>query len=153
MPAAALFPGVPYEYAAVVSDGSIIFTAGACPLDADGQVVGEGDVAAQANAAFDNLLAVLAQHGASAEALVRTTIYVVGGRSQLLEAWETLAGRLAPHRPPSSSWRSTASLPSGPSDRRVAPLRCQSRDGTALSRRRASSRRTSRCGSRMATTW
>jgi hypothetical protein len=45
---------------------------------------------------------VLASHGAGAEHLVRTTIYVVGERDQLVSAWEAMAAALAPHRPPST---------------------------------------------------
>ena len=90
-PTGSLYSGVPYDYASVVSAQSIIFTAGACPLDSEGVVVGRDNLPAQANAAFENLLLVLAQHGAGAEHLVRTTIYVVGDQADL-----------APHRPPST---------------------------------------------------
>ena len=58
--------------------------------------------AAQADRAVDNLLAVLARHGAGPEHLVRTTVYVVGTRADLVAAWDVVAGRLAPHRPPST---------------------------------------------------
>jgi len=97
-----LYPGVPYEYAAVAPAGATLFTAGACPLDGDGAVVAPGDHAGQARAAVDNLLAVLAGHGAGPEHLVRTTVYVVGGRDDLVRAWDVVAGLLAPHRPPST---------------------------------------------------
>ena len=96
-----LFPDVPYEYASVVRDGSIIFTAGACPLDADGRVQGD-DHSAQARIAVANLLSVLLQHGAGPEHLVRTTIFVVGAREDLVAAWNVIAAALAPHRPPST---------------------------------------------------
>ena len=43
---ARLFPGAPYAYAARASQGDLIFTAGACPLDEQGQVVAPGDVRA-----------------------------------------------------------------------------------------------------------
>ena len=43
-----LFPGVPYAYAARASQGDLIFTAGACPLDEQGQVVAPHDVSAPA---------------------------------------------------------------------------------------------------------
>ena len=33
-----LYPGAPYAYAAVAPLGSLIFTAGACPITADGDV-------------------------------------------------------------------------------------------------------------------
>src|SRR5262249_11905611 len=60
-----LFPGVPYDYAAVAQPGSLVFTAGACPLDAQGDVVGPGDLEAQALCALDNLSATLAEAGSS----------------------------------------------------------------------------------------
>lgn len=46
---------VPYAYAAVVGPGRAVFTAGACPLDAAGQVVGAGEVVAQAEQVMANL--------------------------------------------------------------------------------------------------
>jgi enamine deaminase RidA (YjgF/YER057c/UK114 family) len=96
-----LFAGVPYEYASVVEAGSLVFTAGACPLERDGAVVA-GDHIAQTHAALDNLVAVLDRHRAGLEHVVRTTIYVVGGRDDLGRVWEGYAARLAPHRPPST---------------------------------------------------
>ena len=93
---------VPYDYATVVTAGSIVFTAGACPLDARGQVIGQGDYVFQTERTIDNLLEVLARHGAGAEHLVRTTVYVVGDRQNLSEVWNTLSAGLAPHRPPST---------------------------------------------------
>jgi enamine deaminase RidA (YjgF/YER057c/UK114 family) len=98
----ALYPGVPYDYAAVAPPGAVLFTAGACPLDADGRVVAPGDHGEQARRALANLLAVLDDHRAGPEQLVRTTIYVVGDRRDLVEAWRAIAAGLAPHRPPST---------------------------------------------------
>jgi enamine deaminase RidA (YjgF/YER057c/UK114 family) len=102
MPSDDLFERVPYEYSSVIAAGSLVLTAGACPLGADGRVVSPGDHAAQAARAFDNLIAVLARHDLGAEHLVRTTIYVVGQRDDLLRAWDVIAAGLAPHRPPST---------------------------------------------------
>jgi len=97
-----LFDGVAYAYGAVAAQGAIVFTAGACPLDAAGDVVAPGDHVAQATAALANLKAALKTHGASEEHLVRTTIYVVGDRDALLSVWDVIAAGLAPHRPPST---------------------------------------------------
>jgi enamine deaminase RidA (YjgF/YER057c/UK114 family) len=97
-----LFPGVPYEYSSEIASGSLVLTAGACPLDPNGKVVAPGNHAAQAARALDNLLAVLARHDLGAEHLVRTTIYVVGDRADLVTAWEVIRDGLAPHRPPST---------------------------------------------------
>jgi len=97
-----LFDGVPYNYASVVPAGSTIFTAGACPLNGEGVVVGPGDHGRQASASLENLLAVLGQNGAGPEHLVRTSVYVVGDRDDLVRAWNVIAQGLAPHRPPST---------------------------------------------------
>ena len=93
---------VPYDYAKVAPPGSTLFTAGACPIDAGGRVVGKGDHRVQANRAVDNLLTVLGEHGAGPENLVRTTVYVVGARQDLVAVWGVVEGRLAPSRPPST---------------------------------------------------
>jgi enamine deaminase RidA (YjgF/YER057c/UK114 family) len=97
-----LFEGVPYEYASVVDAGSLIFTAGACPIDAEENVVAVDDVVAQALAAYDNLQAVLERYGAEPKHLIRTTVYVVGTREDLVTAWTAIAEQLLPHRPPST---------------------------------------------------
>jgi enamine deaminase RidA (YjgF/YER057c/UK114 family) len=97
-----LYDGVPYDYAAVVSRGSILFSAGACPLDGKGNLVAPGDPATQAIAALENLRAVLSRHGAGLEHLVRTTIYVVGGHDDLVRVWEVISTALRPQRPPST---------------------------------------------------
>jgi enamine deaminase RidA (YjgF/YER057c/UK114 family) len=34
--------------------------------------------------------------------IVRTTVYVVGSRDEMAQAWAAVAGRLLPHRPPST---------------------------------------------------
>jgi enamine deaminase RidA (YjgF/YER057c/UK114 family) len=97
-----LYAGVPYEYAAVASAAGLLFTAGACPLDADGAVVAPDDIGTQAGVAVDNLIAVLRMYGSDASDIVQTRIYVVGDRQDLVQAWDVIAARLAPHRPPST---------------------------------------------------
>ena len=91
-----------YEYAAVASPAGLLFTAGACPLDADGAVVAPDDIGTQAGVAVDNLMAVLRMHGSDASNIVQTRIYVVGDRQDLVQAWGVIAARLDPHRPPST---------------------------------------------------
>jgi enamine deaminase RidA (YjgF/YER057c/UK114 family) len=88
-----LYPGVPYDYTAT-ADG-LVFTAGACPLDVEGHVVAPGDLEAQAAQAADNLLEALAEAGARADDLLKTTIYVVGEeRADLVRAWDVVSARL-----------------------------------------------------------
>ena len=55
-----LYPWVPYAYAAVAEPGALVFTAGACPLDQNENVVGAGDVARQAQQVMANLTEALA---------------------------------------------------------------------------------------------
>jgi len=97
-----LFRDVPCEYGAVAPPGAILFTAGACPLDEEGNLIGLGDLTEQATAALENLRAVLHLYGTGPEHLVRTTIYVVGDRDDLTRVWEVIATGLAPNRPPST---------------------------------------------------
>lgn len=95
-----LFPDVPYGYAA--RGGGLLFTAGACPLDAEGRVV-EGGVGAQAHRAVDNLLAVLEREGLTPRSIVKTTLFVASSdRAELVQAWRVVEKRLAPARPPST---------------------------------------------------
>jgi enamine deaminase RidA (YjgF/YER057c/UK114 family) len=88
-----LYPGVPYEYTSAAS--GLVFAAGACPLDAEGQTVAPGNLEAQARRAVDNLLEALAEAGAAPEDLLKTTIYVVSEeRSDLVRAWTVISDRL-----------------------------------------------------------
>jgi enamine deaminase RidA (YjgF/YER057c/UK114 family) len=90
-----LYRGTPYEYGR--SAGGLLFTAGACPLDTDGRTVAPGDREAQAARCLDNLLATLADQGASARDLLKTTIYVVAGtREDLVAVWAVVEARLGP---------------------------------------------------------
>jgi enamine deaminase RidA (YjgF/YER057c/UK114 family) len=93
---------VPYDYAAIAAPGGLLFTAGACPLDEQGGVVAKGNHRAQAEKTIENLLTVLEGHDAGPQHLIKTTIYVVGDRSDLVAVWDAVAARLNPYRPPST---------------------------------------------------
>src|SRR5690242_19396010 len=83
---AALTDHAPYAYAAVTHNVSrLVFTAGACPLDADGNVVAPGDIAAQAQQVMANLVVALAAAGARLTDVAKTTVYVASSdRSDLV---------------------------------------------------------------------
>jgi enamine deaminase RidA (YjgF/YER057c/UK114 family) len=88
-----LWRGVPYEYSRTAH--GLVFTAGACPLDGDGNIVAPGDFEAQAAQTADNLLAALAEAGTGAESLLKTTIYVVAAeRADLVRVWDVVSARL-----------------------------------------------------------
>lgn len=98
-----LYPDAPYEYAAVAREGALVFTAGACPLDRAGTVVGKGDHEAQARQALENLRAALTAAGSSLEHVLKTTVYVVAeDRSELVRTWKVVEEGFGAHRPPST---------------------------------------------------
>ncbi len=93
----------PYAYAAVTDPGRIIFTAGACPLDAEGATVAVGDVAGQARQVMENLVHALAGAGADLTDVLKTTVFVAtSDRRDLLAAWEVVRGVLGEHDAPST---------------------------------------------------
>jgi enamine deaminase RidA (YjgF/YER057c/UK114 family) len=102
--AAGLAPDVPYAYAACTTPGArLVFTAGACPLDAAGEVVAPGDVAAQAQQAIDNLEAALRAAGAELRDVAKTTVYVASERREdLVTAWQVVRERFGDHDAPST---------------------------------------------------
>jgi enamine deaminase RidA (YjgF/YER057c/UK114 family) len=98
-----LFPGAPYAYAATAPGTGLVFTAGACPLDREGQVVSPGDVAGQMRQALDNLRAALQECGGSLRDVLKTTVYIASDRrDDLLVAWNEVAGAFGDHDTPST---------------------------------------------------
>lgn len=66
-------------YAHVVSappGGRLVYCAGAVALDADGEVVGPGDIVAQTHQVMENLRLALSAAGASFDDVVKVTNYV-----------------------------------------------------------------------------
>ena len=93
----------PYAYAAVTDPGRMAFTAGACPLDADGVTVAVGDVAGQARQVMANLVEALDGAGVGLCHVLKTTVYVATiERSDLLAAWEVVREAFGDHDAPST---------------------------------------------------
>jgi enamine deaminase RidA (YjgF/YER057c/UK114 family) len=82
-----------YSHVVVATRGRLVFVAGQEPDDQHGNLVGPGDLAAQARQVFANVGRALAAAGARPEQVARITIYVVGYRREQLPVIE--AGRLA----------------------------------------------------------
>ena len=98
-----LYRDVPYAYASVASPAAIVFTAGACPLGADGEVIGPGDVRAQARQAVSNLIEALAAAGSGLPRVLKTTIYVASAeRTDLVAAWEVIRSEFGEQDVPST---------------------------------------------------
>jgi enamine deaminase RidA (YjgF/YER057c/UK114 family) len=80
-----------YSHAVVASGERLVVTAGAVPLDADGNLVGHGDYVAQTRQVVDNLELALRAAGARGEDVLKTTVYVVtGDRADLAAVWRVI---------------------------------------------------------------
>lgn len=64
------------SYSQAVRAGNTVYVSGQIPLDAGGQLVGAGDVAAQTHQVMRNLTAVLAAAGLSLADVVKCSIFV-----------------------------------------------------------------------------
>jgi enamine deaminase RidA (YjgF/YER057c/UK114 family) len=96
-----LADSAPYAYASRVGD--LVFTAGACPLDADGDVVADGDVAGQATQVMANLETALRDAGCALTDVARTTVYVASAdRGDLVAAWQVVRAAFGDHDAPST---------------------------------------------------
>jgi enamine deaminase RidA (YjgF/YER057c/UK114 family) len=99
-----LYPGAPYEYAAIAPAGSqLVFVAGACPLNDAGEVLAPGDYERQAHAALENLRVALEAAGSGFDRVLKTTVYVASDdRAQLVRVWAVVEQAFTPARPPST---------------------------------------------------
>jgi enamine deaminase RidA (YjgF/YER057c/UK114 family) len=91
-----------YAHAVVSRAPATVWTAGAVPLDADGVLVGPGDLTAQAEQVLANLTLALEACGTTPEAVVRTTVYVVSAaRADLGVVWDAV--QASPFAPAAST--------------------------------------------------
>ena len=67
-------PGAPYH--AVVRKGNVVTTAGQIAFDAQGNLVGEGDIAAQTRQTLENVKNALEGAGATLDDVVKTTVFI-----------------------------------------------------------------------------
>jgi enamine deaminase RidA (YjgF/YER057c/UK114 family) len=89
-----------YSHVVVATGNRMVFIAGQEPEDARGDLVGPGDLPAQARQVFANLGRALAAAGASPADVARITIYVVGHRPEYLPVIEQARAALfGEHRP------------------------------------------------------
>jgi enamine deaminase RidA (YjgF/YER057c/UK114 family) len=66
-----------YTQVTAATGGSIAFISGQVAVDAQGNVVGKGDIGAQAVQVFENLKLALGGIGATFEDVVKFTIFIV----------------------------------------------------------------------------
>ena len=73
-----------YTHVIVAAGSQVVFIAGQEPEDAQGNLVGPGDLAAQARQVFANLGRAVAAAGARPEQVAKITIFVVQHRPELV---------------------------------------------------------------------
>ncbi|MBB6217969.1 enamine deaminase RidA (YjgF/YER057c/UK114 family) [Anaerosolibacter carboniphilus] len=95
---------VDYAYAAQVPPGmDLLFLAGACPLNKDGEVSALDNYDLQAKLCMENLKVVLKECGASLENVVYTRVLVASqNRSDLVTAWRAIRTEFGEHDVPST---------------------------------------------------
>jgi enamine deaminase RidA (YjgF/YER057c/UK114 family) len=76
---------------AIARGATLVFTAGAVPLDATGELVGADDAVARTEQVVANLLGALSCAGAGPEDVVKTTVYVAGtDHDRQATVWEAV---------------------------------------------------------------
>jgi reactive intermediate/imine deaminase len=66
-----------FQYSQAVRAGDLLFLAGQCPVDAQGNTVAAGDIRGQTRQVFENLKAVLAAAGVTLDDVVEIVTYHV----------------------------------------------------------------------------
>ncbi|MCX5381273.1 RidA family protein [Streptomyces sp. NBC_00091] len=97
-----VLPGTGYTHV-VWGTGRFVAVSGQCAFDEKGELVGEGDPAAQARQVFENLRRCLAAAGAGFEDVVKLTYFVTDIADVLPAAREARNAVIAPDRLPASS--------------------------------------------------
>ena len=93
-----------YSHTVSVSGGRTVYIAGQVAYNAQGEVVGKGDLKAQTRQAFENLRLALAAAGGSFKDLVKINTYVVGYKPDQLQVLrEVRAEILKDLTPPAST--------------------------------------------------
>ena len=96
-------PGIskPLIFSQVVKAGDTVYISGQVALDEQGQLVGRGDITAQATQVFDNLKRCLDSVGADLGDLVKITIHVTEPRYR--QALAAMRAKYIPQPPPAAT--------------------------------------------------
>ena len=107
-------PQQTYTQVVVATGSKLVFVSGQEPEDVNGNLVGSGDLAAQARLVYANLGRALAAAGAKPEQVARITIYVVNyNRDECLPVIEAARKTLFGDHKPADVVLGVASLSPG----------------------------------------
>lgn len=91
----------PTGYTHVVKVGNLAFLAGQTATDSSGNVVGVGDVEAQADQVYENIRTALASVGADLSSLIKVTTYLT--RSEDIDGYRRARAKHIPTDLPAST--------------------------------------------------
>jgi enamine deaminase RidA (YjgF/YER057c/UK114 family) len=93
-----------YTHVVTLTPGKLIVIAGQVALDANGQIVGAGDLRAQTQQVFENLRLALAAAGATFAQVVKLTIFIVNYQPEHRAAFVEVRDQFIAHdRPPAGT--------------------------------------------------
>jgi enamine deaminase RidA (YjgF/YER057c/UK114 family) len=93
-----------YTHVVAARGARTVYISGQVAMDAAGDLVGEGDLAAQTEQVMENLGVALAAAGASFEDVVKITTFVVGYQPELRSVISSVRSRYLPaENPPAST--------------------------------------------------
>jgi len=84
-----------YRQVSVATGSKLVFTAGQVSVDAQGTLVGAGDIAAQAEQCYLNVATALAEAGATFDDVAKLTVYVVDWSPDKMEPFVEGVARAA----------------------------------------------------------
>jgi enamine deaminase RidA (YjgF/YER057c/UK114 family) len=99
-----------YTHVIVAAGSKVVFIAGQEPEDAQGNLVGPGDLAAQAGQVFANLGRAVAAGGARLDQVAKITIFVVHHRPEYLPVIEEARAALFGEHKPADTLVGVAAL-------------------------------------------
>src|SRR3954447_5492688 len=99
-----LSPTFGWTHVVSATGGKTIYVSGQVAIDEHGKVVGKGDLKAQTDQAFKNVLHGLTAAGATFKDVVKTSLFVVGLRPEHVPIIRDVRGRyVSADHPPAST--------------------------------------------------
>ncbi len=99
-----LCPTFGWTHVVTATGGKTVYVSGQVSVNERGEVVGKGDLRAQAVQTFENLKLALAAVGASFRDVVKTNLYVVGLKPEHVPILREVRSRyINPEQPPAST--------------------------------------------------
>ncbi|MFC7129205.1 Rid family detoxifying hydrolase [Haloferax chudinovii] len=104
-------PAAVGAYSQATTNGSLLYTAGQIPLTPEGDLLDDEDIATQTTQSLDNVMAILAEAGADATDVLKTTVFLadIDDFDEMNETYATYFDE----EPPARSAVEVGNLPKG----------------------------------------